>query len=379
MPEPSDATDVLAILRDGVPRTKSELAEATARARSTVSARLDELVASGLVVQLDHTVATKGRPSTTYALGTGSRVVVAVELGARHGTIALTDLAGTVLDHEDVLMEISDGPVSVLDRVTASASSLLERLGRTPAEVIGVGIGLPGPVEHLTGLPTSPPIMPGWDRFDVVGHLRATFDVPVVVDNDVNIMAIGERVTVWPDEMDLLMVKVATGIGAGIIAGGELIRGAQGAGGDIGHIQVPMEQERVCRCGQTGCLESFASGTGIARTLRELGRDTPDGRAVVDLVKRGDLDATRAVREAGRAIGQVLAAVVCMLNPGIIVLGGEIAQVGEPLLAGIREVVYQRSQPLATKQLRIVAAEKIELAGVIGASRLVQDKVFGLA
>ncbi len=371
--------DVIEVLRDGVPRTKSELAEITARARSTVSARLDELVSAGLVVQLAETLATKGRPSTLYTLGTKSRVVVAIELGARHGTIAVTDLAGGVLEDEDIVVEISDGPTNVLDRVTASALGLLDKLGHSPDKVIGVGVGLPGPVEHQTGQPVSPPIMPGWDRFDVAGYLQKTFDAHVVVDNDVNIMAIGEHVTVWPDERDLLMVKVATGIGAGVIAGGALIRGAQGAGGDIGHIQVPDSGERLCRCGQVGCLESVASGTGIARTLRERGLDAPDGGAVVALVRAGNLEATRAVREAGRAIGSVLAAAVCILNPGIIVLGGEIALAGEPLLAGIREVVYRRSLPLATRELRIVAAERIHLAGVIGASRLVQDRIFGLA
>lgn len=378
MSEPTDAADVLAILRDGTPRTKTELAEATARARSTVSARLAELVEAGLVVQLDRTVSTKGRPSTLYALGTDRRVIAAVELGARHGIIALTDLAGAVLTHEYVALEIAAGPVTVLDDVTDRLTQQLEQLGRPAADVIGVGIALPGPVEHETGMPVSPPIMPGWDRFDVISYLRRSFDVPVVVDNDVNVMAIGEWAMVWPDERDLLMVKVATGIGAGVIADGHLVRGAQGAGGDIGHIQLDGTSDRLCRCGQVGCLEAVASGTGIAQTLREQGVEARDGRDVVALVRAGDMAATRAVREAGRAIGQVLAGCICVLNPALIVLGGEIVQVGEPLLAGVREVIYRRSQPLATKQLQVVAAQNIELAGAIGASRLVQDLVFGL-
>lgn len=378
MTDVTDAADVLAILRDGVPRTKSELAEATARARSTISMRLEELMAAGLVVQLDQTVPTKGRPSTMYALGASSRIVVAAELGAQHGTVAVTDLTGTVLEHEDVPLEIADGPTSVLDRISDSAVGMLDRIGKSQDAVVGVGIGLPGPVEHVTGLPISPPIMPGWDRFDVKTYLKGKFDAAVVVDNDVNIMAVGVHSAVWPDVDDLLMIKVATGIGAGVIAGGSLVRGAQGAGGDLGHVQVPTAQDRPCRCGQTGCLEALASGTGIAYSLREQGIDARDGRAVVELVRAGHLEATRAVRDAGRAIGQVLAAAVCLLNPALIAVGGEIAQVGEPLLAGIREVVYQRSQPLATKELRIVGAEQNGLIGVVGAARLVQGVVLGL-
>lgn len=373
------AMGVLAILRDGIPRTKSELAASTGQARSTVSARLEELLGSGLVVQLGETTPTKGRPSTLFALGTDARVVAAVELGAKHGLVAVTNLAGTMLSHAGLALDISDGPVIVLDLVMERLNGMLTSLGRPTSEVVGIGIGLPGPVEHETGLPISPPIMPGWDRFDVIGHIRKSFPVPVLVDNDVNVMAIGEWVSAWPEEEDLLMVKVATGVGAGVIAGGHLIRGTRGAGGDIGHIQVEAAGDRMCRCGQTGCLEAFASGRGLAQTLAAEGIDATDGSDVISLVRAGDLTATRAVREAGRAIGQVLAGCICVLNPALIVVGGEIAQAGEPLLAGIREIVYQRSQPLATKQLRIVPGENGTLASVIGASRLVQDLVLGLA
>jgi predicted NBD/HSP70 family sugar kinase len=163
-----------------------------------------------------------------------------------------------------------------------------------------------------------------------------------------------------------------------VIAGGHLVRGADGAAGDIGHIQVHNGTARYCRCGQLGCCESVASGSGIAQTLTEMGIEATGTDDVVRLVRGGDLDATRVVRDAGRTIGRVLAACICVLNPALIVIGGDLAQVGEPLLAGVREVVYQQSQPLATKHLRIVSASNNELAGVIGASRLAQDVVFGM-
>lgn len=379
MSDGTHSVDLLDILRDGEPRTKTELAEACSRSRSTVSARLAALVADGIVRKLDQTAATKGRPSTRFALAADSRVIVAIELGARHAIVALTDLAGKVTHRSRETIDVADGPTSVLAHVLGTAHDLLAQAGRSSEDVAGLGIGIPGPVEIATGSTVSPPIMPGWDRFDIVARLHEDFPVPVVVDNDVNVMAVGEGITHWVDERDVLMVKVATGIGAGVVANQRLVHGAEGAAGEIGHIRVPAAGDRQCRCGQVGCLEAFASGIGIAQTLREQGIETRDGRDIVELVRSGSIEATRAVREAGRAIGEALAACISVLNPSVIIIGGSIAQVGEPLLAGIREVVYQRAQPLASRQLRVVSVEDVELAGVLGVSRLVQSEVFKLA
>jgi predicted NBD/HSP70 family sugar kinase len=371
--------DLLTILRDGTPRTKSELAEITGRARSTVSARLAELLERGLIVQLERTVSTKGRPSALYSLETERRVIGAVDLGSRHGVFALTDLVGEILVHHPLPLDIAEGPEKVLELAVDSLGGMLSDLGRPPSDLVALGVGLPGPVEFESGTPVSPPIMPGWDHYDVRTHLRRTFDVPVVVDNDVNVMAVGEHLSAHADEDNLLMVKIATGISAGVIASGHLVRGADGSAGDIGHIQIPGEQTRVCRCGQLGCCESIASGPSVALTLSEMGVEASSTEDVVRLVRSGDLVATRVVRDAGRTLGRVLATCVCVLNPGLIVIGGDLALVGEPLLAGIREVIYQQSQPLATKHLRIQTASNNAFAGVIGVSRLAQDMVFDQA
>ncbi|MDN4477927.1 ROK family transcriptional regulator [Demequina sp. SYSU T00039] len=379
MPDTTTSSDLLAVLRDGRSRTKTELAEATDRSRSTVTAHLAKLVEGGIVTQLERTAATKGRPSMLYALAADAGVIVAVELGARHALVALTDLAGGVTAHHRIVVDVVDGPEPVLAAILTEARDLLAAAGRPESDVAGFGIGIPAPVELATGLPVSPPLMPGWDRFDIRAYVRLVFDVPVMVDNDVNVMAVGEGITHWVAEREMLMIKVATGIGAGVVVNQRLVHGADGAAGEIGHIRVSAAGDRVCRCGQTGCLESFASGIGIARTLAEQGVDTDDGRDVVALVRAGSIEATRAVREAGRAIGEALATCISLINPSVIVIGGSIASVGEPLLAGIREVVYQRSQPLASKQLRVVAATDLELAGVTGVSRLVQSQVFHLA
>jgi predicted NBD/HSP70 family sugar kinase len=222
--------------------------------------------------------------------------------------------------------------------------------------------------------------MPGWDGFDVPGFVRSELAEmsdrsSVIVDNDVNIMALGEHFIGFRDVDHLLFIKVATGIGSGIISDGALRRGAQGAAGDMGHIQVPHDVDAVCRCGNIGCLEAVASGTAIAGRLREAGLDATSSHDVVALARGGSVLANRLLRDAGRTIGEVLASAVSLLNPSVIVIGGPLAEVGDPLLAGVREVVYRRSLPLATAQLQIVPASAGDMSGVVGAAVMVIDDV----
>jgi len=370
VPKVSGAGDMFQLLRDGRPRTRADLAAETGQARSTVAARIDLLMAAGLIAPAGEATSTGGRPPATFAFAPSAQVVLGVDLGATHARFALTDLASTVLAQRDLPLAITDGPAIVLDQVAETGAELLRETGRPVGELAGVGVGLPGPVEHATGKPNNPPIMPGWDDADVPGILGARFHVPVLVDNDVNIMALGEHRAAWPGVADLLFVKVATGIGAGIIADGALRRGAQGSAGDIGHVAVPGAGNIVCRCGNVGCLEAIASGLAVANALE--GAHTPAD--VVALVRSGDVAASQAVRQAGRDIGAVLATSVSLLNPSMIVIGGILADAGEHIVAGIREVVYQRSLPLATQHLRIVTARTGAQAGVLGASAMAVDQ-----
>ncbi|CRK55131.1 Transcriptional regulator, ROK family [Alloactinosynnema sp. L-07] len=225
--------------------------------------------------------------------------------------------------------------------------------------------------EHSTGKPNNPPIMPGWDGFDVPAAVGAEFDAPVLVDNEVNLMALGEHAAEFPNDEHMIVVKAATGIGAGLISNGALHRGAAGAAGDLGHIQVPNGGDVLCHCGNTGCLEAVAGGPAVAANLRALGVDAHTTADVVRLVRSGNPEAGRVVRQAGRDIGEVLAGCVSMFNPSLIVIGGLVAQAGETLLAGVRESVYRRSLPLATGNLRIVASGAGTEAGVLGAAAMV--------
>ena len=369
---------LLRLIRSGEATTRAELASSTGLARSTIAQRIDSLVERDLIVDLGEAPSTGGRPPTVLGFNEGAGVVLAADLGATHSRLAVADLGGRILAETTADIEIAAGPEHVLGWVDETFDRLLGESGKGDADVLGIGIGLPGPVEFAEGRPVSPPIMPGWDGYDVRGHFSARFDAPVLVDNDVNIMALGEHWVMDNPVDDLLFIKVGTGIGSGLILGGELHRGAQGAAGDIGHVPVG-DYDTVCRCGNVGCVEAEAGGGALARALAAQGKDTVDSRDVVALVRAGDQDAMRAVRAAGRLLGRVLAATVNLLNPAVIMIGGDVAEAGDQLLAGVREIVYQRSTALATNDLTIMSSTLGDRAGVTGAAAMAIEEILAPA
>ncbi|MBE4718590.1 hypothetical protein DAD99_10675 [Pseudarthrobacter sp. AB1] len=217
--------------------------------------------------------------------------------------------------------------------------------------------------------------MPGWNGFDVPRYVQRSYEVAVLVDNDVNIMALGERAVAWPESENMIFLKVATGIGSGIISSGQLQRGADGSAGDVGHIAIGRAAGIACRCGNIGCLEAIAGRPAIAAALRAEGVELERDSDVVALVRKGNLLASQTVRQAGRDIGEVLNMCVSILNPSLIVIGGSMAEASEQLIAGMREVVYSRSTPLATQHLSIVQARTGADAGVIGAGIMAIEHV----
>jgi predicted NBD/HSP70 family sugar kinase len=378
---PTGAGSLLRLIREGEGSTRADLAKRTGLARSTITQRLDQLQRLGLLKEVGGSESTGGRPPMLLAFNENAGLVLAADLGATHSRLAVTNLGGEVLAEERGEIEIASGPDAVLSWVEARFSKLLEQCSRQGAEVAGIGIGLPGPVEHSTGLPRNPPIMPGWDGFPVPERFASRYGVPVLVDNDVNIMALGEHWTDWPQVENLLFVKVGTGIGCGIVIGRAIHRGADGAAGDIGHVRLALEEgseDVVCSCGNLNCLEALASGGAMARQLRAAGIDARDARAVVELTRAGVPEALQLVRHSGRLVGEVVATAVNFFNPSVIVVGGDVADAQEQLLAGIREVVYQRSLPLATRHLRIVRSPLADRAGVIGAAAMVIEHVLAL-
>lgn len=367
--------NLLDVIRRRSPITRSELVSTTGLARSTISQRVDYLIARGFVGEVGEAVSTGGRPPTMLGFNAESGIVLVADLGATHSRLAVCDLEATPLAEACRDLDIADGPDIVLGWVLETFDALTAEAGHSPHDVRAIGIGVPGPVDFAAGRAIHPPIMPGWDDYPIRDRFEERYSVPVLVDNDVNIMALGEYWVMQPQVEDLIFVKVGTGIGSGLIVGGHLQRGARGAAGDIGHIQAGSANV-MCRCGNPGCLEASAGGAAIARDLRANGYATTGSRDVVALVQAGNRDAIQAVRDAGRLIGSVLAATVNLLNPAVISIGGDLAEAGQQLLAGIRETVYQRSTALSTAELQVTTGTLGDRAGIIGAAALVIEHIF---
>ncbi|GAA5041238.1 putative NBD/HSP70 family sugar kinase [Thermocatellispora tengchongensis] len=367
---PGSPGDVLTLISAGSATTRSDLARVTGLARSTISQRVDALIERGLVRETESGESTGGRPPRQLRLHTADHVVAGVDLGATHCRIKLMDISGAVLTTCEDPMLIAEGPETVLTHVDARIARLLTEAGRDRGALKAIGMGVPGPVEFATGRPNNPPIMPGWNDYPVPEFFAGRYDATVLVDNDVNVMALGEQRDAFENSGYLLFVKVGTGIGCGIVTEGRLHRGAQGSAGDIGHIRVSGHDEAGCRCGNSACLEAVAGGAALARRLTDLGFPAESAGDVVALVQSGNTQALRLVREAGRLIGEVLASLVNFYNPEVIVIGGALARVHDHLLAGIRETIYRRSLPLATHHLTIVPSHTGEDAAALGAGIL---------
>jgi predicted NBD/HSP70 family sugar kinase len=246
-----------------------------------------------------------------------------------------------------------------------------------------VGAAVPGQVDHKRGIVVFGPHLVSkghsWKEVGLGAMLEEEFGAPAVVENDVNAMAFGEQRIAFADIDAMLVVKVGTGIGAGIICGGEVYRGADGAAGDIGHTQVTVEGESappLCHCGNSGCVEARAGGWALVRDLRAAGHEVTTVDDAVALVRCGDTTAVGLVRRAGRLLGGAIAHAVSLLNPRAVVLTGQLAACEEQLMAGIREMVYSRSLPLATSRIRIARSRLGPRGGVIGTSLLLADTVF---
>jgi predicted NBD/HSP70 family sugar kinase len=360
--------------------TRAELAVKTGRARSTVSLYVDQLLDRGLLVELGYASSTGGRPAQLLRINVKAGVILTADLGATAAKLAVTDLAGNVVrSHTNATtFVIDDGPQRVLEWVNQGFLTLLDDAGRTIDDVRAIVVGVPGPVEYSTGTVVRPPIMQGWDACRIPDYFKERYPVRTLVDNDVNLMALGEYHARGAKGDDFLFVKVGTGIGCGIINNGVLHRGAKGAAGDIGHIRVP-NADTLCRCGNIGCLEAVAGGLALATALAEKGFDVRTSRDVVRLALGGNAQVLRAVRVASEHIGEVLAALVNFHNPALIVIGGSLAQLDELLLTGVRSGIYQRALPLATGSLAIETSTLRYDAGTAGASNLGRQYVMSPA
>nr|WP_033346393.1 ROK family transcriptional regulator [Catenuloplanes japonicus] len=378
---------LLRLLRDHGAISRAELADRLQIPRPRLLTELDRLTAAGFVSEAGMAASRGGRRSTLVELNPRLRFA-AVDLGASSVDIEVVNGRLEPVAAYGESADIRSGPKAVLHRVNellakAKADGAYERLD-------AIGIGVPGPVSYRDGVPVSPPIMPGWDRYPVRELLAREHGCPAVVDNDVNIMALGERHGGVAHSIDdFLFVKIGTGIGCGIFLAGSVYRGTDGCAGDIGHIMAEPHGP-VCSCGNSGCLEALFSGAALARDATAAGRSgaspalaerlsaqgSLSAKDVAVAATEGDIVSIGLIRDGGRRVGGVLAGLVSFANPSMIVIGGGLAQLGHVLLAEIRSVVYRRSLPLATGNLPVVLSELASRAGVTGAAVLASDVAF---
>ena len=354
--------------------SRADLERLSGSSRATILQRLGVLFSANLIVETDETQPSGGRPSKLLKLNSSFAVTIAADIGESLTRVALTDLSPRILAEATFATNLENSPESVLAEIMRCCTTLLTQIDRPVSNVMGIGLCLPSPIDYENARVFGPSVMRGWDDYDIRGWFWKHYQIQAFADNDVNLMALAEHRSFWPDEDYFFFIKAGTGIGSGIVTKGEVFRGGQGTAGDIGHIQLDFPNPPLCRCGKLGCLEAYAAGWAIARDLRAKGFEANNARDVIDLVNRNTPEAIQRLRAAGRGIGEVTANVVSVLNPDLIVLGGTLAQADEHLLAGIRELVNQRCLPLATRKLKIRTARTGDRAGTLGAAQLVIEE-----
>ena len=374
--------------------TKADLVDHTNYSRTKITSCIDSLVSKKIIRTNGSSEFTGGRRSRTYSLNGEMGLVAGVDIGATSIDVVLSDFSGNMIARYGESAIVREGPLPILNKVSEIINRIILENGMDPEKLTGIGIGVPGPVDFLLGTVLSPPIMPGWDRFPIIATLQESFPLAnIVIDNDVNVMALGE-VTLGAARgiENLIFLKIGTGIGAGIICGGRIYRGSNGCAGDVGHICADKNGP-ICSCGNTGCLEAVASGPAIAERGKnfaisgnspilnkylDLNGGTMRAEDVGDAAREGDLIAIEIIRTSGEMIGDVLASLVNFYNPSMIVIGGGVSNIGNLLLSSIRQGVLNRSLPLATRDLRIVFAAIGPDAGVTGAVSLALDHMFSV-
>ena len=372
---PATAGELFVLIRDGVATTRSELRRLTGLSRTAVAARVSALSSQGLVVEREEGPSTGGRPPTLLKFNSDAGVVLSAAIGRSRTRLAVCNLAGDILAISDLDQEVGLGPDDLMPDVIKRLEALLEESGRGAVTVHGVGLSLPGTVDQQRACSLDSPVMSGWDGVGLEPYFRELTTAPIVVDNDANVIALAERNGERRGVDDLLLLKVSTGLGAGIISGGVLQRGAVGAAGEFGHNKTPAAAGLPCRCGDTGCLEAIAGGWALVRMLQQQDYSVGHIRDVVDLANRGEPEARRLIRESGRHIGEVIAAAVNLLNPEIVVIDGDMARAYDILVAGFREALYRNATALSTRVLQVAPTTYGDRSGVIGGATLILDRI----
>ncbi len=378
---------IVNLVRTGEASTRPEIGRLTGLGRGVVTQRVDAAIDMGFLEDGEFGPSSGGRAPRTLRFSTERGHIIVCALGALHIRVGIAALDGDILAETHREWDIARGPAETLDTALSMIDELLAEAPERP--VWAVSVGVPGPVDFETGSPVAPPIMPGWNGFDIRRRFEQRFDAPVWVDNDVNLLALSERFHRKDQPVDLIYCKVGSGIGAGLLSRGRIHRGANGAAGDIGHVRV-LDSTTPCRCGKVGCLEAEAGGWAIVRDAERAIAEGATGalaalsargepitpEAVAVSAMDGDALSIKLIQRSARLVGEAVAALVNMFNPGVIVIGGAVSAAGEIFLAEVRQRVYELSLPLATRDLSIVRSIGDEREPLRGGAELAIEQLF---
>jgi len=372
--------------------SRVEIARRMALTRAAVSAIVNDLMATGALREAERINAHSGRPPIVLEINPERGHVVGVDFGATHLSVLIADLSTRILEETEIPFDIQQGPQPSLEQADRLVREMLIKTNLTLKDILAFGVGVPGPVVTEAGMVLAPPIMPGWDRYPIRDTLENWWGSPVSLNNDAELGALGEWAAgAGRGERNLAYIKVGTGIGCGLLLEGQIYRGVTGSAGEIGHLTID-ENGPLCNCGNQGCLEALAGGWAIAREAREAvqkGRRTLlssiqplekiTAREVAAAARKGDLLSQQILERAGTHIGIALAGLVNLFNPGMVIIGGGVAQTGDILLEPIRQAVQRRSLPAATRVVRITTAmlgrRSSSLGAIIEASTIALHQV----
>lgn len=363
-------SEVALLVSSGKANSKAELVRETGLARSTVSSCVDGLLRRGVLTTSGVIAVDRGRPAERLVIDDRLGLIAVADVGARHTMLGIADMNMRLLAHEWHVISIADYTPEdflawVSEQLWRMASAVNDDLPLRHAV-----LSLPARIDIREDAPIRPPIMPGWDAFDAVRHMQDALGCPVGVENDTNIRALGDAAILPEDERPIIEVKIGTGIGGGIIVkDGRIFHGFDGSAGEIGHTSYDPRNRKRCACGQTGCLETQASVPAMLRRMQALSPTADEPDSVEQLIERlrdGNLGAEQAVREAGEAIGIMVATLCNVLNPRHVIVGGLIVEASDELLTAIRTTVYRTARPLTTRNLSIGRSPLGRFAGLAG-------------
>lgn len=377
---------IVNLVRTGEATTRPEIGKVTGLGRGVVSQRIDQAIQYGFLKDSDFAASSGGRAPRTLRFHSEQGALIICALSAQRIRVGITDLDGKLRQHVQRKWDIAQGPAKTIKELFKQIDTILDK-DSSPA-VWGVVIGLPGPVDFASGRPAAPPLMPGWNGYDIRGPFEQRFEAPVWVDNDVNLLALGERARRREANVDLIYCKIGSGIGAGLLSQGSIHRGANGAAGDIGHVRLP-DSTAPCRCGKIGCLEAVGGGWALVRDaqaavdagsdgpLAALAKKQPITLELISIAAQaGDRLAISLIQQSALVAGETVSTLVNLFNPGVIVFGGAIASAGELFLADVRQRIYERSMPLATRDITITLSVNDELEPLHGGVELAIEQLF---